>query len=73
MDLPKVCDCSPLDLIIRKLYAYGFVSTSLKLFLSHLFSRKQRVKIGSPINEWIDILIGILQFYSWSSHIQYFY
>ena len=61
MDLSKACDCLPHDLMIAKLEAKGFHSTSLKSFHSFLSNRNQRVKIGSAISEWIDILTAILR------------
>ena len=59
MDL--VYDCLPLDLIITKFKAYGSDNISLKLFHNYFPYRKQRVKIGSAISEWIDVLAGITQ------------
>ena len=60
-DLSKAYDCLPHDLIILKLKAYAFHITSLKLFHIYLSDRKQRVKIASPISEWIYILSVIPQ------------
>ena len=59
MDLLKADDCLLNDVIIPKFEAYGFYKISLKLFQSYFSNRKQRVKIGSAISAWIDILIGI--------------
>lgn len=68
MDLSKVYDCLPHHLIMtygiwlwHKLEVYGFGSISLKLFQSYFLGWKERVKIGSAISEWIDILTGIPQ------------
>ena len=61
MDLSKAYDCLPRDLIIAKFEAYGFENFSLKLFHSYFSNRKQKIKIGSAISEWIGILTGILQ------------
>ena len=61
MDLSKVYDCLPHDIIITKFEAYGFDNISLKLFQSYFSNRKLRVKIGSTISKWIDILTGIPQ------------
>ena len=60
MDLSKVYDCPPHDLIIAKFEAYDFDNISLKLFHRYFSNRKKRVKIGSAISKWIDILTGIL-------------
>ena len=61
MDLSKAYDCIPHDLIIAKFEAYGFDNICLKLFHNYFSNRNQRVKIGSAIKEWIDILTGIPQ------------
>ena len=61
MDLSKAYDCLPHDLIIAKFEAYGFDNISLKMYHSYFSNGKQRVKIGSAISEWIDILTGIPQ------------
>ena len=61
MNLSKTDDCLPQDLINEKFEAYGFDNVCLKLFHSYFSNRKQRVKIGSAIREWIDILTGIPQ------------
>ena len=61
MDLSKAYDYLAHDLIIAKFEAYGCNNISFKLFHSYFSNRKQRVKIGSAINEWIDILAGIPQ------------
>ena len=47
MDLSKVYDCLPHDLLIAKLEAYGLDINSLALLYSYLNNRCQRVKIGS--------------------------
>ena len=44
-DLPKAFDCSPHELLIAKIHAYGVDISSLKLFHSHLTKRKQIVNL----------------------------
>ena len=61
MDLSKAYGYVPHDLVFSKFEAYDFDNISLKLFHSYFSNRKQRVKIGSAISEWIDILTGIPQ------------
>ena len=61
MDLSKAFDSLPHDLLIAKLSAYGFDCRSLKLMLSYLRGRFQRVKIGSTFSEWLEILLGVPQ------------
>ena len=60
-DLSKAFDCIPHDLLIAKLYAYGFDKASLKLLHSYLSERKQRVKIEGAYSSWQVILYGVQQ------------
>ena len=61
MDLSKAFDCIPHDLLIAKLYAYGFDKSSLRLIHSYLKERYQRVKINSEYSSWKEILDGVPQ------------
>ena len=60
-DLSKAFDCLNHNLLIAKLYAYGFDYTSLKLIGSYLENRCQRVRINSAYSEWNKILFGVPQ------------
>ena len=55
MDLSKVYDCIPHNLLIAKLECYGVDKASLRLLLDYLTRRKQRTKIGSSFSSWCDI------------------
>ena len=61
MDLSKAFDCLPHDLLIAKLEAYGFGRKSLRFLHSYLSNRKQRVRIGSSLSEWLLVLLGVPQ------------
>ena len=61
MDLSKVFDCLPYDLLIAKLEAYGFGMKCLRFIHGYLSGRKQRVKIGSKFTDWLDIVSGVPQ------------
>ena len=61
MDLSKAFDCIPHNLLIAKLYAYGFDKNSLRLIHSYLNGRHQRVKINSEYSSWKEILDGVPQ------------
>ena len=60
-DLSKAFDCLPHDLLIAKLHVYGLDTKSLKLMLSYLTNRKQRVKINDTYCSWSKILFGVPQ------------
>ena len=61
MDLSKAYDCVNHDLIIAKLEAYGVGENSLRLIQNYLSQRQQRVKVGSPFSEWLEIILGVPQ------------
>ena len=61
MDLSKAFDCISHDLLIAKLYAYGFDKNSIRLIYSYLKGRNQRVKINSEYSSWKEILDGVPQ------------
>ena len=61
MDLSKAFDTLDHDLLIAKMAAYGFGYHSLKLFQSYLSNRKHRVRIGSFMTEYLEILLGVPQ------------
>ena len=61
MDLSKAFDCIPHNLLIAKLYAYGFDKNSLSLIHSYLKERHQRVKINADYSSWKEILDGVPQ------------
>ena len=48
---------------IEKLEAYGVGENSLRLMQNYLSHRQQRVKVGSPFSEWLEIILGIPQGY----------
>ena len=60
-DLSKAFDCLLYDLLIAKLHAYGLDTKSLKLMLSYLTNRKQRVKINDTYSSSSKILFGVPQ------------
>ena len=61
MDLSKAYDCVSHDLIIAKLEAYGVDENSLRLIRNYLSQRQQRVKVGSSLSEWLEIILGVPQ------------
>ena len=61
MDLSKAFDTIDHELLIAKLYAYGFSKKSLKLIFSYLSDRWQRTKINSEFSTWSKLLQGVPQ------------
>ena len=61
MDLSKVFDCLPHELVLVKLHAYGVEIKSLKLLQDYLSNRTQRVKLDSTFGSWLKILLGVPQ------------
>ena len=59
MNLSKAYDCVNHELIIAKLAAYGLNESNLRLIQNYLSKRKQRVKIGSSLTEWLEVIIGV--------------
>ena len=61
MNLSKAYDCVNHDLIIAKLEGYGVGENSLRLTQNYLSQRQQRVKVGSSLSEWLEIILGVPQ------------
>ena len=52
MDLSKAFDTINHELLIAKLYAYGFDKNALTLVLNYLSNRWQRTKINASFSSW---------------------
>ena len=61
MDLSKVFDCIPHDLLISKLYAYGFSEKSAVFLYPYLKKRKQNVKIDDILSSFQSLISGVPQ------------
>ena len=61
MDLSKAFDTIKHDLLIAKLYAYGFSKESLKLLHSYLSNRWHRTKINIKFSSWEELIQGVPQ------------
>ena len=61
MDLSKAFDCIPHDLLVAKLYMYGFSENSITFFYSYLKRRVQCVKINEICSTSKTLLSGIPQ------------
>ena len=60
-DLSKAFNCIDHELLIAKLYAYGFNKNSLYFINSYLKGRKQRIKINFSYSTFTEILFGVTQ------------
>ena len=61
MDLSKAFDCMNHELLLGKLYAYGFSKKSIKMIHSYLVNRWQRVKVNNSFSSWFELLLGVPQ------------
>ena len=61
IDLSKAFDCMPHGLLLAKLNAYGVSLSTCELVRSYLSDRKQRVKIGIHLSEWVTAVKGVPQ------------
>ena len=61
IDLSKVFDCIPHDLLIAKLHAYGFSEKTVTFIYSCLKRRKQNVKIENFYSDFLTLLSGVPQ------------
>ena len=60
-DLTKTSDTTNHELLIAKLQVYGSSLDALKVLLSYLQDRWQRVKIKKGFSSWTQLLIGVPQ------------
>ena len=61
MDLSKAFDTINHELLITKLYAYGFSKESLKIISSYMTDRWQRTRIDNSFSSWSALLKGVPQ------------
>ena len=61
MDLSKAFDTINHELLIAKLYAYGFSKDALKLINSYMSDRWQRTKIDKSFSYWSALIKGVPQ------------
>ena len=63
-DLSKAFDCLSHDLLMAKIYAYGFSIAALRLVQNYLSNRQKRTNENSDFRSWEEILFGVPQ--GWS-------
>ena len=59
MDLSKAFDCMNHELLLAKLYAYGFSKDAVNMIKSYLSDRRQRIKINTEFSSWSELLTGV--------------
>ena len=60
-DWSKAFDCLPQDLLLAKLYAYGFNKAALKFVFTYLTKRSQRVKVNGVYSSYRKLKYGVPQ------------
>ena len=61
LDLSKVFDCIPHDLLIAKLDAYGFDKEALSLIYSYFKNTKQPISINNACSTFLELISGVPQ------------
>ena len=61
MDLSKAFDTINHQLLVAKLYAYGFSKNACELILNYLSNRWHRTKINTSFSSWAELLSGVPQ------------
>ena len=61
MDLYKIFDIIKHDLLVAKLYTYGFNKISQKLLHNYLSNRWHRTKINRQFSSWQELIQGVPQ------------
>ena len=59
MYLSKAYDCFNHDLIIAKIETYGVGKNNLRHIQNYLSQREQKVKVGSSLSKWLEIILGV--------------
>ena len=60
-DLSKAFSCLDHELLIVKLYAYGFSLPAVRLIHDYLSHIKQRTRVNNSYSEWLAVMFGVPQ------------
>ena len=60
-DLSRAFDCISHELLIAKLYVYGFSKGALNLINNFFSCRRQRTKVRERFSTWREIMFGVPQ------------
>ena len=61
IDFKKAFDLVDSDLLIKKLFHYGFSNDSLDLIKNYFFNRRQKVKVKDSFSDLLLNLLGVPQ------------
>ena len=61
LDFRKAFDYVDPDLLLRKLFHYGFDNAALSLLRNYFTSRSQQTRLGKFFSEFADLLLGVPQ------------
>ena len=61
VDFAKAFDHVDHNMLLAKLKAFGLPSIIIRWMCSFLTARRQRVKIGDVLSEWLDMFAGMPQ------------
>jgi hypothetical protein len=61
MDLSKAFDTINHQLLIAKLYAYGFSKDTCEIIFNYLSNRWYRTRINASFSTWAELLCGVPQ------------
>ena len=61
IDFRKAFDLVDTELLIRKLFHYGFNSNALELIKSYFTNRTQQIKIGDTLSSELSLILGVPQ------------
>ena len=61
MDLSKIFDPMPHDLLVAKLKAHGWLDKAVLLIGAYLSNRKEQVKVTDTFSSWMEIFMGLPQ------------
>jgi hypothetical protein len=61
LDFRKAFDYVDPDLLLRKLFHYGFDNAALSLLRNYFTSRSQQTRLGKCFSEFVDLLLGVPQ------------
>ena len=60
-DLSKAFECISHELVLAKLYAYGFSLRTLRFIHNYVTNGKQRTRVNDNYSFWKEILFGVPQ------------